>query len=194
MEIRAVNKGNPALSFCHSGSTISTKLSSISNTISPTLVDYGVYHVNMFYHEQSPLFHVIFSSESCLKNFIFANEEVTSVLEPQLQSLLARNLKTESVEQLTVKVHLDLFLVSPSQKLTKGAEIHLVTADNCSTSATHWKYSKLFNFGPLYQEEGVCHIQTPDSHHSPAFIIDLSMLSTHDESWEHESLGESIRC
>ena len=169
-EMRSVKKDNPALGFCHSGSTISTKLSSISNTISPTLVDYGVYHVNMFYHEQSPLFHVVFSSESCMKNFIFAIEEVTSVLESQLQSLLSSNLKTESVEQLTVKVHLDLFLVSPSQKLTKEAEVHLVTADNYSTSATRWKRSKLFDFGPLCQEEGVCHIQTLTL---LAFILDI---------------------
>ena len=156
-EIRSVNEG-PALHFCHSGNTFSTTLSSISNTISPTLVDYGVYHVNMFYYEQSPLFHVLFSSESCLKNFILAIEEVTSVLEPQLQSLLSHNLRTESPQQLTVNVHLDLFLVSPDQKLAKGAKVHLVTAENCSTSVTRWKHSKLFDFGPLYQEEGMCHI------------------------------------
>ena len=157
-EIRSVREGT-LLNFCHSGNTFSTTLSSISSTISPTLADYGVYHVNMFqYYEQSPLFHVVFSSESCLKNFILAIGEVTSVLEPQLQSLFSRNLKTESPQQLTVKVHLDLFLVSPSQKLAKGAEVHLVTVENCSTSATSWKHSKLFDFGPLYQEEGVCHI------------------------------------
>ena len=156
-EIRSI-KGGPVLNFCYSGSTFNTTLSMISNTISPILVDYGVYHVNMFYYEQFPLFHVVFSSESCLKNFILATEEVTSVLEPQLQSLFSHNLKTESPQQLTVKVHLDLFLVSPSQKLVKGAEVHLVTAENCSTFATQWKHSKLFDFGPLYEEEGVCHV------------------------------------
>ena len=188
-EIRSVKEG-PVLNFCYSGSTISTKLSSISNTILPTLVDYGVYHVNLFYHEQSPLFHVIFSSESCMKNFIFANEEVTSVLESQLQSLLSSNLKTESVEQPTVKVHLDLFLVSPGQKLTKGAEVRLVTADNCSTSATRWKLSKLFDFGPLCQEEGVCHIQTlalPSFHHS----FHQVMKSGNMRVWE-SLLGVSV--
>ena len=160
-EIRSVKEGKyegPTLNFCHSGITVSTKLSSISNTISPTLVQYGVYHVNTFYYEQSPLIYVVFSSESCLKNFILAIEEVTSVLEPQLQSLLSRNLKTESPQQLTVKVHLDLFLVSPSQKLVEGAEVHRVTAENCSTLATRWKHSKLFDFGPLYEEEGVYHM------------------------------------
>ena len=158
-EIRSVREG-PVLNFRHSGSTFSTSLLSISNTISPTLVQFGVYHVDTFYYEQSPLFHVVFSSESCLKNFILVMGEVKSALEPQLQSLLSRNLKTESPQQLTVKVQLDLFLVSPDQKkkLAKGAEVHLVTAENCSTSATRWKHSKLFNFGPLYQEEGVCHI------------------------------------
>ena len=158
-EIRSVKEG-PVLNFRHSSSTFSISLSSISNTISPTLVDYGVYHLEMFYYEQSPLFHVVFSSELCLKNFILAIKEMKSVLEPQLQSLLLCNLKTESphVQQLTVSVYLDLFLVSPDQKLAKGAEVHFVTAENCSTSATRWKQSKLFNFGPLYQEEGMCHI------------------------------------
>ena len=161
-EIRSIKEGKyegPVLNFHHSGITVGTKLSLISNTISPTLVDYGVYHVNTFYYEQSPLIHVVFPSELCLKNFILATEEVTSALEPQLQSLLSRNLKTESPQQLTVKVHLDSFLVSPSQKLAKGAEVHRVTAENCSTLATHWKHSKLFDFGPLYEEEGVCHVQ-----------------------------------
>ena len=157
-EIRSVREGT-LLNFCHSGNTFSTTLSSISSTITPTLADYGVYHVNMFqYYEQSPLFHVVFSSESCLKNFILAIGKVTSVLEPQLQSLLSHNLKTESPQQLTVSVHLDLFLVSPNHKLAKGAKVHLVTAENCSTSVTRWKHSKLFDFGPLYLEEGVCHI------------------------------------
>ena len=156
-EIWSVREG-PALHFCHSGNTFSTTLSSISNAISPTLVDYGVYRVNMFYYEQSPLFHVVFSSDSCLKNFILAIGEMKSVLEPQLQSLLSHNLRTELLQQLTVNVHLDLFLVSPNQKLAKGAEVHLVTAENWSTAATSWKHSKLFDFGPLYQEEGVCHI------------------------------------
>ena len=77
-EISSVREGT-LLNFCHSGSTFSTTLSSISSTISPTLADYGVYHVSMFqYYEQSPLFHVVFSSESCLKNFILAIEEVKS--------------------------------------------------------------------------------------------------------------------
>ena len=165
-EIRSVRE-RPALHFCHSGNTFSTTLSSISNAISPTLVDYGVYHVNMFYYEQSPLFHVVFSSESCLKNFILAMGEVKSALEPQLQSLLSRNLKTEPPQQLTVNVHLDLFLVSPSQKLAKGAEVHLVTAGNCSNFVTCWKDSKLFDFEALYQEKGMCHIWVasfPDCH------------------------------
>ena len=153
-EIRSVRE-RPTLHFSHSGNTFSTTLSSISSTISPTLADYGVYHVNMFqYYKQSPLFHVVFSSESCLKNFIPAIEEVTSVLEPQLQSLLSRNLKTESPQQLTVSVQLDLFLVSPSQK-AKRAEVHLVTTENCSDFVTRWKDSKLFDFGAL---EGMCHI------------------------------------
>ena len=151
-EIRFVRE-RPALHFSN---TFSTTLSSISSTISPTLADYGVYHVNMFqYYEQSPLFHVVFSSESCLKNFIATIEEVTSVLEPQLQSLLSRNLKTESPQQLTVNVHLDLFLVSPNQELAKRAEVHLVTTENCSDFVTRWKNSKLFDFGAL---EGMCHI------------------------------------
>ena len=111
--------------------------------------------MDTFYYEQSPLFHVVFSSESCLKNFIFAIEEVKSALEPKLQWLLSSNLKTLSAQQLTVKVHLDLFLVSPNRQETKGAQVHLVTADTCSDFVTRWKNSKLFDFGSLYQEEGM---------------------------------------
>ena len=162
-EIRSVREGKyegPVLNFRHSDSTVRTKLHLVASVVSPILVQYGVYHVDTFYYEQSPLFHVVFSSESCLKNFILVMGEVKSALEPKLQSLLSRNLKTESPQQLTVKVQLDLFLVSPNQKqkLAKGAEVHPVTAENCSTSATRWKHSKLFNFGPLYQKEGMCHI------------------------------------
>ena len=157
-EIRSLREGKyegPVLNFCHSGSTVSTKLSSISKTVSPILVQYGVYHVDTFYYEQSPLFHVVFSSESCLKSFILAIGEVKSALEPKLKSLFSNNLKTESVQQLTVEVQPELFLVSPNHHLTKGAEVHLVTTENCSTFVTRWKDSKLFEFGALYQEEGM---------------------------------------
>ena len=157
-EIRSVREGKyegPVLNFCHSGSTINTKLRLIASTVSPILVEYGVYHVDTFYYEQSPLFHVVFSSESCLKNFIFAIEEVKSALEPKVQSLLSSNLKTLSAQQLTVEVHLDLFLVSPNHQLIKGAQVHFVTAENCSDFVTRWKNSKLFDFGSLYQEEGM---------------------------------------
>ena len=157
-EIRSVKEGKyegPVLNFCHSGTTFCTKLSSISNTISPTLVQYGVYHVDTFYYEQSPLFHVLFSSDLRLKNFILAIGEVKSALEPELQSLLLHNLKTESPQQLTVEVQPELFLVSPSQEMTKGAEVCLVTAENCSCIVTRWKDNKLFDFGALYQEEGM---------------------------------------
>ena len=150
----SVEKGKyegPVLNFHHSGSTVSTKLSSISNTFSPTLVQYGVYHVDTFYYEQSPLFYVVFSSALCLKNFIIAIGEVKSALEPELQSLLLHNLKTELPQQLTVEVQPELFLISPSQKMTKGAEVHLVTAENCYSLVTHWKDSKLFDFGQEWQ-------------------------------------------
>ena len=159
-EIRSVREGKyegPVLNFCHSGSTISTKLHLVASTVSPTLVQqFGVYHVDTFYYEQSPLFHVVFSSESCLKNFIFAIEEVKSALEPKLQSLFLKSvLQAESAQQLTVEVQPDLFLVSPNRQETKGAEIHLVTVENCTDFVTRWRDSKLFDFGALYQEEGI---------------------------------------
>ena len=60
-EIRSVKEAKyegPVLNFRHSGNTVSTKLLLISRTISPILVQYGVYHVDTFYYEQSPLFHI----------------------------------------------------------------------------------------------------------------------------------------
>jgi len=170
-EIRSVKEDKyeaegPALNFCQSDSTINIKLHVIASTVSPILVQYGVYllllqssqfvyHVDTFYYEQSPLFHVVFTSESCLKNFILAIGEVKSALELKLQSLFSHNLKTELAQQLTVEVQPDLFLVSPNRQETKGAEVHLVTAENSSTLYTCWKDSKLFDFGFLYQEKGV---------------------------------------
>ena len=156
--IRSVKEGKyegPVLNFCHSGSTVSTTLSSISKIVSPILVRCGLHHVDTFYYEQSPLFHVVFTSEACLKNFILAIGEVKSALELQLQLLFSHNLKTQLAQQVTVEVQPDLFLVSPNQQNTKGAEVHLVTAENCSIFVTRWKDSKLFDFGALYQEEGM---------------------------------------
>ena len=150
----------PVLNFCHSGSTISTKLSLISKTFSPILVQYGVYHVDTFYYEQSPLFHVVFSSEPCLKNFILAIDEVKSALEPKLQSLFQNVVLVEEelAQQVTVEVQTSLFLVSPSQQETKGAELNLVTKENFSNFVTQWKDSKLFDFGALYQEDSMYHV------------------------------------
>ena len=168
-EIRSVREGKyegPVLNLRHSGSTVSTKLRLIASTVSPILVQYGVYHVDTFYYEQSPLFHVVFSSESCLKNFILAMGEVKSALEPKLQSLFSSI--PESAQQLTVEVQPDLFLVSPNRQETKGAEVHLVTAENCSYILARWKDSKLFDFGALYQEEGIV---------APLFMVAMDLES-----------------
>ena len=154
-EIRSVGKGEneiPVLNFCYFGNTISITLSMLSKIVSPTLAQFRVRLVDTYHYEHSPLFHVIFTSESCLKNFILKIAEVKSSLEPQLQSLF---LKTESAQQLTVEVQPQLFIVSPNRPKTKGAECRLVTAENSSTLYTCWKDSKLFDFGSLYQEKGV---------------------------------------
>ena len=162
-EIRTVKEGSyegPVLMVCHSGST-SCKLWLIANAVSHILHRFGVYHVDTFYYEQSPLFHTVFTSESCLRKFLLAIVEVKSALETQLHSLLSRNVKSTQCHvpeadspQLTIEVQPELFLVSPNQQNTKGAHLHVVTADNCTTLLTHWKSSKLFEFSSLYQEEG----------------------------------------
>ena len=160
-EIKSVREGKyegPVLNFHHSGSTVCTKLHLIASTASPILIQNGVYHVEMFYYEQSPLFHVVFSSESCLKNFILAIGEVKSAMEPKFQSLFLHNVKTELSQHLTVEVQLDLFFVSPNQQETKRAEIYPVTAENCSDFVTRWKHTKLFEFGSLYQKDGMSFI------------------------------------
>ena len=173
-EIRSIKEGKyegPVLNFRHSGSTVNTKLHIVASTVSPILVQCGIYHVDTFYYEQSPLFHVVFSSESCLKNFVLAIEEVRSALEPKLQSLFLKSaLQLESAQQLTVEVQPDLFLVSPNRQETNGAEVHLVTAENCSDFVTHWKDSKLFDFGALYQEEGIV---------APLFMVAMTDLESH---------------
>ena len=154
-EISSSKEGDPVLNFCHSGKTTSIKLRLVESTISPILVQYGVNHVNTFYYNQSPLFHVVFSSESCLQSFILATGEVKCDLEPKLQPLFQKTiLETESAPQLTVKLQPEIFFVSPNQQTSKGAELHLVTPGNCSTFVTRWKNSKLFDFGALYEEKG----------------------------------------
>ena len=77
----------------------------------------------------------------------------------ELRSVFSRSVKASHVLQtasqsFTVKVQPELFLVSPNRQERKGAELHLVTTENCSLFVTQWKNSKLFDFGSLYQEEG----------------------------------------
>lgn len=156
-EIRSIKDDKHVLVyFRRSGSATSMSLLLIVNTVSAVLQQYGVYRVHNFYYEQSLLFHVVFSSELCLKNFILAMGEVKCALEPELQSLFVQ--ERESPQQLTVEVQPDLFLVSPNrQQETKGADLNVVTIENYSTFLTRWKDSKLFDFGSLHQEKRQSH-------------------------------------
>ena len=169
-EIRSVKEGKYeglVLKVRHSGTTSSTKLRSIASAISPILNRCGVYHVDTFYYEQSPLFHTVFTSESCLREFLLAMGEVKYALEIELHSLLLHDLNLKSIQcrvpeaesplaqQLTIEVQPELFLVSPNQLNAMGAELHVVTVQNYSDLLTHWKNSKLFDFASLYQEEGI---------------------------------------
>ena len=122
--IASVKEGvyeEPVMSFSHDGSTISTKLWSIESTISPILHKCGVYHVDTFYYEQSPLFHVIFSSESCLKKFLLQVEMVKYAMQLDLLEVFLKSMGTKSSQDWLVIVEPELFLVSPNQQNTKGA-------------------------------------------------------------------------
>ena len=156
-EIKSVKAGSyeePTLVY---GSTISTKLCLIAKTISSILHEFGVYHIDTFYYEHSPLFHIAFSSETCLKKFLQEIGKIKFVMEGELLSIFSDYLETTRIfpQHLSVEVHPELFLVSPNLQKTKGADLHLITADNASTFAAHWKNSKLFEFGPLYKEGGM---------------------------------------
>jgi len=156
---RQENYEEPTLVY---GSTISAKLWLIANSISPILHKLGVYHMDTFYYEQSPLFHVAFSSEECLKKFLLEMGIIKFGMEQELLSIFSEYLettrifKTESPQHLSVEVHPELFLVSPNLQKTKGAHLYLITADNASTFAAQWKNSKVFEFGPLCKEGGMC--------------------------------------
>ena len=145
----------PVMSFCHGGTTISTKLWLITNTISPVLHKCGVYHVDTFYYEQSPLFHIVFSSESCLKKFLLEIEMVKYAMQLDLLSVFLKSMETKSSQDWLVIVEPELFLVSPNRQNTKGADLRLVTTENCSTFMSCWKDSKLFDFESLYGEKGM---------------------------------------
>ena len=156
--ITSVKQGSyeePVIGFCSGDSTISTKLWSIEKTISPILNKCGVYHVDTFYYEQSPLFHVVFSSESCLKKFLLEIEMVKHAMQLDLLRVFLKSVKTELSQDWVIVVEPELFLVSPNHQNTKGADLHLVTTENCSTFAGQWKDSKLFDFGILYGEKGM---------------------------------------
>ena len=152
-QIKSVKEGSyeePTLVY---GSNISAKLWLITNTISPILHKFGVYHLDTFYYEQSPLFHVTFSSESCLKKFLLEMEMIKHAMQLELLSIF---LISDSSHNLLVEVHPELFLVSPNRQQIKRADLHLITAENCSTFAEQWKNSKLFDYESLDQEVGMC--------------------------------------
>ena len=176
--VKGGSYGEPVMSFCHDGNTISTKLWSIANALSPILHQYGVYHVDTFYYEQSPLWHVIFSSESCLRLFLLKIPRIKSSLESEILSVFLEFMKTnrmESLQSFTVEIQPELFLVSPNLQKTNGAELHLVNTENCSSFVTRWKNSKLFDFGSLHQEEGSStetqpHISSPSHAHTDVLV------------------------
>ena len=158
--IKSVKEGSyeePVVSFCQNGSTISTKLWSIENTISPILHKCGIYHVDTFYYEQSPLFHVVFSSESCLKKFLLEVEMFKYAIQLDLLAVFVKSTETESSQDclIDIVVEPELFLVSPNRQNTKGADLHLVNTENCSTFISRWKDSKLFDFDSLYGNKGM---------------------------------------
>ena len=164
-EIRPIKEGSyeePALTFCYSGNPISTKLWPITKTFSPIFHQCGVYHIDTFYYEQSPLFHVVFSSQSCLKKFLSEIDRLKRTMEVELLAIFSECLKATPAfkakfsQSLAIEVQADLFLVVPNRQTVKGAEIHSVTTENCSNLLASWRDSELFEFASLYQEKGMC--------------------------------------
>jgi len=151
-QIKSVKEGSCEEQTLVYGSNISAKLWLITNKISPILHKFGVYHLDTFYYEQSPLFHVAFSSESCLKKFLLKMELIKHAMQLELLSIF---LKSDASHNLLVEVHPEVFLVSPNRQKIKRADLQLITAENCFTFAEQWKNSKLFDFESLYQEVGM---------------------------------------
>ena len=108
--------------------------------------------MDTFYYERSPLFHVVFSSELCLEKFLLETDRIKYAMQVALLSVL---LESNSSHNLVVEVQPELFLVSPNRHKTKGVDLYPVAKGNYSTFANHWKSSELFDFGSLYQEEGM---------------------------------------
>ena len=154
-KITSVKEGSdedPVMSFCHDSRTITTKLWPIANTISPLLQNCGIQHVNTFYNKQFLLFHVAFSSELHFEKFFLWISEVQCTMRQTLLSMISSIHGIVSPQSITVEVKPDLFLVSPDLHNAKGAELYLVTPENCSSSVTHWKNSKLLDFESLFQD------------------------------------------
>lgn len=154
-KITSVKEGSdedPVMSFCHDSRTITTKFWPIANIISPLLQNCGIQHVNTFYNKQSLLFHVAFSSELHFEKFFLGISEVQCTMRQTLLSMISSIHGIVSPQSITVEVKPDLFLVSPDLHNAKGAELYLVTPENCSSSVTHWKNSKLLDFESLFQD------------------------------------------
>ena len=80
---------------------------------------------------------------------------VKYAMQLDLLSLFLKSMGAKSSQDWLIVVEPELFLVSPNLQNTKGADLHLVTAENCSTFISRWKDSKLFDFDSLYGEKGM---------------------------------------
>ena len=80
---------------------------------------------------------------------------VKYAMQLDLLSLFLKSMGTKSSQDWLIVVEPELFLVSPNWRNTKGADLHLVTTENCSTFISRWKDSKLFDFDSLYGEKSM---------------------------------------
>ena len=94
---------------------------------------------------------------------------VSYAMQLELISLFKKSVETESSQGWLIVVEPELFLVSPNLRNMKGADLHLVTAENCSTFMSRWKDSKLFDFDSLYGKKGMNDSLPPKSSLPPIF-------------------------
>ena len=147
-EIKLTEDGSPTLHCGYSRCSIGVNISRISRQVANTLVKHGVYHVDTFYHEDVPLFSVVFSSKSSLKQFLtFSTEKLKDDLQVAFveKSRKFSTLMSLPMSTLPLEVEAELYYVTPNHQ-NGTAQVELVTLANYSHYAAQWRGSKVFEF------------------------------------------------
>ena len=141
-----------ALPGTYSTARPSVSFPSISVEVEDILKRHGVFEVDKFFCEDSPLYQVTFSSEYGLENFLMKKDTV----EKEMAALISDKLQPPqqagaAATLVPTRVNATLFLVSPDAATKNCAQPREVTLENHSSCMAVWKESEVFDFGDLFR-------------------------------------------